>query len=238
MTFRALFGVGLVLSLSAGVAAAQSLGELAEKEKKRREELKKQQEGDATSFSDEDLTDPEGAKPAVEEEPETSVEAGGGGETRPPVRGRFAPPRKKRPPSQGTAPAGEPQEGVQERGDEPQAEAAEQEGVSTPGSVEAGDEPIWRAQYQELQQAVAAAQAELNEAERALQAATRGPMRQPQPGEAFLQDPDSRLTRDASLDDLVKKRDEAKEALEAAQADLADFREQARRKGVPPGWIR
>lgn len=213
MTLRPVPILVVVLSLVGEVAFAQSAAELAEREKRRREAL--QREGvKARSFSDDDLEGRSGSDEASDDDSPRSRSSSSGETT------------SEVPEHDGGS------EGSNDSGDD-------DSGLQAPASADVGMGP-W-ARVADLHRiAVDEAQAELEEAEAALREAQgqRGPQRQPGLADDLSQDPDHRLTRDASLDELRDAVDEARAALDEALQAQADFETEARRKRVPPGWIR
>jgi len=100
----------------------------------------------------------------------------------------------------------------------------------------AGDEAYWRRRAKARRDAVAAAEARVAQAQATLDQTQAG-LRQPLPGDAMRQVPRSVATDSA--------RRAAGTNLEAAKAELArarkaveDLEDEARRKGVLPGWLR
>jgi hypothetical protein len=67
--------------------------------------------------------------------------------------------------------------------------------------------------------------------------ALRNPQQQPQPIEALQPDPQRRLTKDEERIQLEKELEEVRKGFTEAQKALDDFMEEARRAGVPPGWV-
>jgi hypothetical protein len=100
----------------------------------------------------------------------------------------------------------------------------------------AGDEASWRRRAKALRDAVAAAEAPVAQAQVVLDHTQAG-IRQPLPGDAMKQVPPPAVTD--------RDRRAAEANLEAAKAELArarkaleDFQDEARRKGILPGWLR
>jgi hypothetical protein len=94
----------------------------------------------------------------------------------------------------------------------------------------------WRARAREYRQAPRNIQADIDKIEARL-GALRNPQQQPQPIEALQPDPQRRLTKDDERIELEKELEVLRKALADAQRALEDFLEEARRAGVPPGWV-
>jgi hypothetical protein len=109
--------------------------------------------------------------------------------------------------------------------------------ASTPKArAGAGDEAYWRRRAKALHDAVAAAEAPVAQAQATLDKTQAG-IRQPQPGDAMKQVPPSTAAdgdRRAAEANLAA----AKAELARARKALEDFEEEARQKGVLPGWLR
>jgi acyl-CoA reductase-like NAD-dependent aldehyde dehydrogenase len=99
-------------------------------------------------------------------------------------------------------------------------------------SVKAEDEPVWRQRVRDRREAVSRAEKAIEDAQSRLN--------------ALMLDRDPTNLGDPSrLQTLEVKRNEARSALEGARLNLAeaqkglqDLEEEARRNGVPPGWLR
>lgn len=129
---RPWFGLVAVLTLAAGSLPAQSLGELAAKEKRRREEEQKKNKGPARVVTTEDLARVQGATATEPAKPVSAQELGG-------TRRRSD--------------ADEPdQDRPREKPANPEGEAPERGGQ---------DEKTWRAQAAELRQEIQAAEQKL-----------------------------------------------------------------------------
>jgi hypothetical protein len=112
-------------------------------------------------------------------------------------------------------------------------------GESRPASSEdsgSSGEAGWRARAREHRQAVQNSLAEIQKLEAKLDA-LRNPQQQPQPIEALQPDPQRRLTKDEERIQLEKELEEVRKGFTEAQKALDDFMEEARRAGVPPGWV-
>lgn len=120
-------------------------------------------------------------------------------------------------------------------GDKASAEKTTKEGTPRGGSG-AGDEAYWRARAKAARAAMEAAQARVARAEAAAQGAAAG-IRQPQPGDALTQVPPSVVT-DADRRAAEAGLAAARRELERAKKAQDDLEEEARRKGVLPGWLR
>ncbi len=119
--------------------------------------------------------------------------------------------------------------------DKASAEKATKEGTARGGNG-AGDEAYWRGRAKAARAAVEAAEARVAQAEAAAQSAPAG-IRQPQPGDALTQVPPSVVT-DAARRAAEAALAAARSELERAKKVQADLEEEARRKGVLPGWLR
>ena len=63
-------------------------------------------------------------------------------------------------------------------------------------------------------------------------------MTQPLPIDAMRQVPQSPFVKDPELLSAEQNLASAKSALDAARTALSELEEEARRKGIPPGWLR
>jgi hypothetical protein len=102
--------------------------------------------------------------------------------------------------------------------------------------ADAGDEAYWRRRAKAARDAVAAAEAPVAQAQATLDQTQAG-IRQPQPGDALKQVPPSPVAdgdRRAAEANLAA----AKAELARARKALEDLEDEARRKGVLPGWLR
>ena len=100
----------------------------------------------------------------------------------------------------------------------------------------AGDEAYWRGRAKARRDALAAAESRVAQAEAAGEN-PQGGLRQPLPGDAMKQVPRSTATggdQPAGATNL----DAAKAELARARKALEDLEDEARRKGVLPGWLR
>jgi hypothetical protein len=196
-------------------APAQDLGAAAEKEKARR----KKAAGSATVYTNEDL---EKGKPSPSPSPSpttttsASAPAGSHGRTRGRARSGVHPP----PSAAGATRA------------ESESESEESGGPSAPSS--GGDETYWRGRSQGLRSTVADTEKQIA----ALEARIQQLQLDRDPASADLMDPNRLQKRDAERMKAIDELDRAKASLAAARKDLSDFEEEARRKGIPPGWIR
>jgi hypothetical protein len=104
------------------------------------------------------------------------------------------------------------------------------------------DESYWRNRTKGLREGIAAAEARVQKAEEDY-AASRRPGSQPLPTDVvgpeggLAQLPPDPAFNPAALK-LQKELDDANAALAAAQKALLDFEEEARKAGVPAGWLR
>jgi cell division septum initiation protein DivIVA len=94
----------------------------------------------------------------------------------------------------------------------------------------------WRQRAHEYRDLLGAARAEVERLEAKLQALSN-PMRQPQPIEALQPDPNHLLTTSEERQQLEKDLEVARNALADAEKASADFQEDARRQGIPAGWL-
>lgn len=100
----------------------------------------------------------------------------------------------------------------------------------------AGDEASWRRRAKALRDAVAAAEAPVAQAQAALDKTQAG-LRQPLPGDAMKQVPPPTVS-DGDRRAAEANLEAAKAELARARKALEDFEEEARRKGILPGWLR
>ncbi|HET7292244.1 MAG TPA: hypothetical protein VFM88_07460 [Vicinamibacteria bacterium] len=98
------------------------------------------------------------------------------------------------------------------------------------------DEAHWRGRATALQSAITAAEARVRKAQEDYDGARKGNI-QPLPMDAMSQMPPIPQVN-PEADRLQKELESAKAALASAQKALADFEEEARKAGVPPGWLR
>jgi DNA repair exonuclease SbcCD ATPase subunit len=95
------------------------------------------------------------------------------------------------------------------------------------------DADTWREKAQEHRQAIAAAEASVKGIEERLAELTND--LQQNPGDLF--DPSRLQKREAEKHKLLPELEAAKAELAAAKKALADLEEEARAKGIPPGWL-
>src|SRR5262245_16916627 len=98
------------------------------------------------------------------------------------------------------------------------------------------DEAYWRGRATGLQNAVTAAEARVAKAQEDYDGARKGNV-QPLPIDALSQVPPLPQVN-AEADRLQKELEAAQAALAQAKKALEDFEEEARKAGVPPGWLR
>jgi hypothetical protein len=96
----------------------------------------------------------------------------------------------------------------------------------------AGREMVWRQGARQRRDAIASAEARISEIESRLGALMND--RDP----VGLMDPSRLQTIEARKAAARQELEQAKAALAEARNALADFQEQARRQGIPPGWLR
>jgi hypothetical protein len=204
--------------LAPALVGAQDLGEAAEKEKARRR-------GGAKAYSNEDL---DKGKPSPSPSPSPTAAPAA---TQPAPSGpaasrrtRFKVPTTPSPPPAGGTSSG----------------AAEPPPSSEPSESEAGErepaknEAYWRGQREARQNAIRGAEERI----KAIQARMAELSSDLNPQAADVMDPDRLRKRDIELREKADELVQAREALAAARANLANLDEEARRAGVPPGWVR
>ena len=98
-------------------------------------------------------------------------------------------------------------------------------------------EGYWREQADQRRAAVQEAEAPVSELQKTLRE-EGGPMSPPQPGDALRHDPYRLLTIDERRVKLEADLKAAQAKLLEARRALDEFEELARRKGIPPGWLR
>jgi hypothetical protein len=195
-----------IIGLGGAAASAQSLGEAAQNEKKKRETPTA--EGKATSgktkdkkvYTGEDLGDYAARRPAEESESAKSTE--------PPIPAALEVPSSSSPQSGGRSPMG----------------------ISDDSEERAAQERSWRSRAKAAQASVTSAERELKSAESQRGLLGPGPL----PGTSG-QDP---LVWAQKANESDARLARARAGLEAAKKNLEQFEEEARRAGIPPGWIR
>jgi hypothetical protein len=100
----------------------------------------------------------------------------------------------------------------------------------------AGDEAYWRGRAKACRDAVAAAEARVAQAQASVDHTPAG-IRQPLPGDAMKQVPRSTAT-DSDRRAAEANLEAAKAELARARKSLNDLEDEARRKGILPGWLR
>jgi lauroyl/myristoyl acyltransferase len=95
-----------------------------------------------------------------------------------------------------------------------------------------GKEAYWRNRATQLRQAAEEADNKVKELEARI-AALRNDM-----SPTNVQDPNRLQSRDRELREAMDSLDATRSAAETARKALADLEEEARRAGVPPGWVR
>jgi hypothetical protein len=204
--------VAPVLLAVAWSVPAQDLGEAAAKEKARRKKVA----GSATVYTNEDL---DKGKPSPSPSP-TAAPA-------PPVAG--APPARGRP-TRRVGGGVNPPVTTPPREVNPEAETPS-EGPPAPSS--AGAEVYWRGRAQELRKAASDAENRIS----ALEARIQQLQLDRDPNSPDLMDPNRLQKRDSERLTAIDEVQRAKGTLSAAQKALADFQEEARRKGIPRSWV-
>ena len=202
----------VLLVLVPGWVLSQSLGEIAEQERAKRKKT------GAKSYTNDDLSHPT-PTPSPTATPAPAAEA----TPRPRSRYRFkvtpTPPGGAKPASEASAP--------------PESSESEK-GSGTAPAAPAKDEAYWRGQREAREKAIEAAEGQIKAVEQRIgELATD---RNPNAGD--IMDPDRLKKRDAELRQKADELERAKDALAAARQQLADLDEEARRAGVPPGWVR
>lgn len=203
----------VLLLLLPGFVLSQSLGDVAEQEKAKRKRT------GAQSYTNDDL---EHATPTPSPSPSASAAPQPEATPAPRNRDRF---------KVGLTPPAKPQE--------PGAKPAESKTIETEGKTKepaapAKDEAYWRGQREAREKAIQDAEDQIKAIEQRIgELATD---RNPNAGD--LLDPDRLKKREAELRQKAEELEKAKDALAAARRRLADLDEEARRAGVPPGWVR
>ena len=116
----------------------------------------------------------------------------------------------------------------------PRAGSAAPRGEADSPAERRTEEAAWRARAAGARAAVKAAQNAVAE----VQAKMRGPQSQPTPSDGLRQDPDFLLTTSKEREELAERMAAAQAALTAAREALSALEDEARRAGIPPGWLR
>ncbi len=208
----------VIVALAAAAAAvgvAQSLEELAQKEKARRKHA-----SGAKTFTNDDLS-----KPSPSPSPEAEADPKAGRAVR----------RRIYQPSAGAV-GGTPTETTE--GQRTEGRRANEGGSEEPPSVDdAGAEAYWRDRMKAAEAAVRAAQKEVGQAQGKIDLSRKG-VGQPLPIDGTQQLPLNPMLKPPDLVEAEAELAAAKTNLAAAQKALEDLREEARRKGALPGWLR
>ena len=101
-----------------------------------------------------------------------------------------------------------------------------------PGRGRKRNEEFWRNRTMQLREAAQEADNKVKELEARI-AALRNDM-----SPSNVQDPNRLQSRDRELREAMDSLDATRSAAETARKALADLEEEARRAGVPPGWVR
>lgn len=111
------------------------------------------------------------------------------------------------------------------------------EPADTPSQTSSGDEQrtVWKTRAADLKAALATAEKNLEQAQRA-EAAFRSDTAPLSAAEA--QDPMRLQKRETRLAEMNKQIEALKAAVAAARANITAFEDEARRAGVPAGWLR
>lgn len=107
-------------------------------------------------------------------------------------------------------------------------------GEETGGIVRPSDESSWRDRARSAYAGIRAFEKQVRSLEEKLKALNLD--MQAAPEDAM--DPFRLQRRDAKKQELTKELEDVKTQLDMARKDLAELEDEARRKGVPPGWIR
>jgi hypothetical protein len=200
-----------VMLLASGTwAGAQSLGEMAQKEKEKREA--KAKEGTPKTGKKE-------AK-APEAKVYTTDDLAGYAE-------KDAPPSESGDVAEGASPrSGSADDGapaIKGASEEPRASESDD------SAARAREERSWRQRAQAARAAITAAERELAAAEKAKAALGIGPQ---------VDDPDLRRAFNDRVREADQRLTRAKGAVATAKTDQANLEEEARRSGAMPGWLR
>lgn len=209
-----------MLILLPGWLLSQSLGEIAEQEKAKRKKT------GAKSYTNGDL-DQGKASPS----PSASPSASPGAPQPAPSSSPGPKTRFKTPP----APVqGQPAAGPKPQSGEHETQPSEREGPETKPKAPAKDEEHWRAEREAREKAIHDLQDGIKALERRI-GELQGDLN---PNAADVMDPDRLKKRDAELREKAEALERSKSALEQARQNLANLDEDARRAGVPAGWVR
>jgi len=198
--------VAVVIAQAAAVASAQSLGQAAQNEKKKRE-----------TPAAEGKTPTEDAKNKKDKKVYTGEDLDSYAASRPDDAGASAKPAGEAATVELEVPSTS----------EPRADGRSPMGLADTSEGRAAQERSWRSRAKAAQAAVAAAEGEVKSAES--QRGLLGPGPQTYQGQ-------NEWARSANAADARLAR--ARTALETAKKNLEKFEEEARRAGIPPGWIR
>ena len=214
---KCLWLMAAVLIAVAQSAATQDLGEAAAKEKARRKKVA----GPTTVYTNDDL---DKGKPSPSPSPSPTVAPAPPTAGAPPARGRA---RR----AGGGANLPPPPAANREVRPETEKEGEGPSGPPAPSS--AGAEIYWRGRAQELRKTVSDTEKQISTLEERIQQLQLD--RDPNPPD--LMDPNRLQKRDSERMKSIDEVEKAKANLGAAQKALADFQEEARRKGVPAAWV-
>lgn len=200
--------VAVVIAQAAAVASAQSLGQAAQNEKKKRETPAAEGKAPADKAKDKN-------KKVYTGEDLDSYAA-----SRPDDAGASAKPAGEAAAVELEAPSTS----------EPRGDGRSPMGIADTSEGRAAQERSWRSRAKAAQAAVTAAERELKSAESQRGLLGPGPLpatsgQNPAVWADKANESDARLAR-------------ARTALEAAKKNLEQFEEEARRAGIPPGWTR
>jgi len=109
------------------------------------------------------------------------------------------------------------------------------QGEPAPEDSLAKRQSVWKGRAEDVRSALVSAQKALEEAQRA-EAAFRSDVAPLSAADA--QDPMRLQKREARLAEMNKQIEVLKAGVTAARANIAAFEDEARRAGVPPGWLR
>jgi hypothetical protein len=205
--------LAVIAALSAG-AWAQSLEELAQKEKARRKRT-----AEAKTFTNDDLSKPS---------PSPSPSPGNEGQAGP---GKGSRPRMYQPANEGAGRGSKESGGGQAAEGQRAKEGGSEESV--PSVDEAGAQAYWRGRAQALRDATAKARETISTLE-----ARAGQLRldrDPNPPDQF--DPNRLQKRQAELQTTLAELDKARASVNESQQQLQALEDEARLKGIPLSWV-
>jgi len=194
-----------------GLAAAQDLGSAARREQERRQREKPSGSAGAATYTEADLNKGK-LPPCVPPTPTPPPRV-----VAPPGWTFATPTPSATPPCATPAPVTAPAAGGPPTTEAPDAR---------------GTEDYWRSRASRARAAITDAEANVRQLETRV-AGLRNDM-----SPVGTNDPNRLQTREAELGRAITELEAAQRSVTAAQQALADLEEEARRKGVPPGWLR